>query len=140
MTSDETLKKFVIGDDKRKEMAREAFYGGNELLADRIKDILGYEMNGHWHPANGFGLDQAIKTVSEMEASELLIFLSNPTYVIVQNTTELLSGDEKSIGVIYNNLTGRNFTGTKYTDYVTSMIAELQFPQLAPSELMITVR
>lgn len=138
--ADNNAYKFQISPEKRADIAREAFYGGNEELADKIKQILGYEMDNQFYPANGFDLAEAIKVVSDMEAAELLASIENSTLALVQHDTELISGDERSIKVIYNNITGRNFLGEEHTNYLAWVINELKFPQLAPAQIFLTVK
>lgn len=50
-----------INGRSREFLARDAFYGSNEQLADKIKTILSYEENGQTFPANGFSLASALE-------------------------------------------------------------------------------
>lgn len=134
------LQDLTISSVTRREMAKAAFYGSNEALADRIKLILGYEMNERWNPANGFSLADAIKTVAAMEAAELHSFIADPVFTIVQDETELLNGDEASMKVVLNNLTGRNLAGEEYENYLNWAKDHLPFPALAPEHLRLGVR
>lgn len=129
-----------ISEEKRREVAKAAFWGNNERLADHIKNVLGYEMNNRIHPANGFDLKQAIEIVEAMQANDLLDFMPEPTLAIVQGETELLNGDDCSIRMIFNNLIGRNFSGTEYENYLTWARNYLSFAALAPEKLFITLK
>jgi hypothetical protein len=140
MNSEQTPNNVIISSEKRREMAKQAFWGNDEALADRIKFILGYEMNDQWNPANGFDMAEAIKVVADMDADELFKFIPNPKLALVQDDVELLTGDESSIKMVFNNITGRNFSGDEYKNYLAWVINQLQFPQLAPAQICITVK
>lgn len=134
---------FIITNSKRQDLAKEAFWGNNEDLADKIKDLMSYEMDGKVYPANGFTLAEAIKMVDEMQASELLFFVERPNFVIAQGETELLCGDECSIGVLFNNLTGSNLVSKGYEEfnkYLSWIKKELRFSALMPQKLSILVK
>lgn len=132
--------KINISPKKREEIARAAFWGNNEALAAHIKDVLGYEMDNRKYPANGFTLDDAIKTVAAMDADELVKLMPDSTLAIFQDEEELLTGDATSIRMIFANMTGLNFAGDEYKNYLARVIEMLKFPQLAPERLFITVK
>jgi hypothetical protein len=44
-----------------------AFYGGDDLLMEKILLLNGYEMDGHFYPANSISLAECIETVKKME-------------------------------------------------------------------------
>ncbi|HLM60955.1 MAG TPA: hypothetical protein VK308_09135, partial [Pyrinomonadaceae bacterium] len=65
-------RKVVITPDCLNLLARDAFHGTNEKLAEKIKAALSYEEGGRQHPANGFTLADAIKTVAALDAGDVL--------------------------------------------------------------------
>lgn len=51
----------------RREIAINAFYGGNETLMEFLANENGYTMDGVAWPANGFTLAEVIQMVEEMD-------------------------------------------------------------------------
>lgn len=134
---------FIISESIRRQLAKDAFWGKTEDLADKIKDLLSYEMDGKSFPANGFTLADAQKAVSEMKPEELLPFVEKPNYVIAQGETELLSGDENSVGMIFNNLTGSNLIKDGFQEFIGYLNwakKELSFSALMPQKLSIVIK
>lgn len=58
----------------KNEIARNAFYGNNEVLMSAVSIKNGYTMNGEFFPANGLSLSEVIETVEGMSDEELELY------------------------------------------------------------------
>lgn len=141
-------KRIVISAEMLVLLAKDAFYGSNEQLADKIKNALSYEEGGRTHPANGFSLSDALAAVKAMDADEVLKCVERTTVRLMHDDgdgseTELLHGDETSISMIYWNITGRNFEDepeTEYTNYLARVKNNLPYPALDATKVFIAVK
>ena len=53
------------------QLAKDAYYGKNDSLLEKILIANGYVENGHFYPANSIDLDQCIATVAAMSDKEI---------------------------------------------------------------------
>ncbi len=75
-------------------------------------------MSGGWQVCWGSRKRTRILRGWVWNPTRRIVTLGEKMNKIILNDTELLSGDPTSMGVIYNNIIGQNFSGDEYKKYM----------------------